>query len=416
MLCGMFESLRSRLLLAVGAAAVLAVTITGIISFAVRPAPKKKGPDGVAAWKARTGVDLAALPRLHPPRPDSEEARALDALLQPLDLRLCGRLPERRPPDDGPSPDDDAPVDLRETLRGAIRATTTEAPKFSPAVVSLIEEHAGTLDAVAGYVETHGDIRWREDFDPRPGSSTLYISDHLAIHRLLIGRGFLALERKDPATAARMLATSQKLNRVLQERRELDAQFIATGIERLQLALMRRAGSALDAVPAEPALGLRERYVSAMSGEAALILANLRPDASKNRDGDDVFFRGLLAPELRAASNEALALAAKGVDEIRRSPDGCAELAKKRPMPSGMLAENFYMLNATEAWRRFQVLALDRAITAAVLTGRTTSPCPSVAITVRDDGKTRIVEAKGLPDSSENVIALPPLVTARLNP
>ena len=85
-------------------------------------------------------------------------------------------------------------------------------------------------------------------------------------------------------------------------------------------------------------------------------------------------------------------------------------------MPSGMLAENFYMLNATEAWRRFQVLALDRAITAAVLTGRTTSPCPTVAIAVRDDGKTRIVDTKGLPDSSENVIALPPVVTARLNP
>ncbi|HEX8410094.1 MAG TPA: hypothetical protein VF883_14625 [Thermoanaerobaculia bacterium] len=387
-----------------------------MISWAIRPPEKKKGPDAAAVWKARTGVDLAALPRLHPAHPDSEAARALDVLLQPLDLHLGGRSDDRRPRADGQPDDDDALEELRDFLRAAVRSETTEPQALSPDVVSLLERRAGTLDAVADYVAKHQNIRWREDFEPRPRSSSLYTSDHLTLHRLLIGRAFLALERDDTATAARMLATSQQLSRVLAERLELESQFFAVGVERLQLALIRRAGSALGAAPAEPKSGTRERYLAGMSAEAALIVRNVQRGAYKPNDPDPAerIFEGLVAPELHAAANETVTTAAAGVEEIRRSQDGCAELAKKRRVPDGVFAENFRMLNAIEAWRRFQVLELDRAITTAVLTGRTASPCASVTITVRDDGTTRTVEAKGLPAESEIVLALPPVVTTPL--
>lgn len=235
------------------------------------------------------------------------------------------------------------------------------------------------------------------------------------LHRLLIGRAFLALERNDTATAVRMFSTSQQLNRLLAERRELESQFFAVGVERLQLALIRRAGSALGAAPAEPRSGTRERYLAGMSAEAALILTNIQRGAYRNDpDPAERIFEGLVAPELQIAANETVTTAAAHVQEIRRTPDGCAELAKKRRTPDGVFAESFRTLNATEAWRRFQVLELDRAITAAVLTGRTSSPCPSVTITVRDEETTRTVESKGLPAESEIVLALPPVVTTRL--
>lgn len=406
---------RNRWVLAIGGAVIVALAITASISWAIRPAEKKREIDAAAVWKARTGVDLAALPRLHPAHPDSEDARALDVLLQPLDLHLGSRSDDRRPRTDNQSDDDDELEELRDFLRAAVRSNTTEPKALSPAIVAYVERRAGTLDAVADYVAKHRDIRWREDFEPRPRSSALYTSDHLTLHRLLIGRAFLALERDDTATTARMLSTSRELNRVLAERRELESQFFAVGIERLQLALMRRAGNALGGTPAEPRSGTRERYLDGMSAEAALILTNIERGAYRgDPDPAERIVEGLVAPELQIAANETVTTAAAHVQEIRRSPDGCAELAKKRPRPGGIFAENFRTLNATEAWRRFQVLELDRAITTAVLTGRTTSPCPSVTITVRDDGTTRTVESKGLPAESEIVLALPPVVTVPL--
>lgn len=408
----MAGSFRNPWLLAIGGAVIVALAITALISWAIRP-EEKKGIDAAAVWKTRTGVELAALPRLHPAHPDSEEARALDALLQPLDLHLGSRSGERRARADNQSDDEEELEELRDFLRAAVRADTTEPKALSPDVVSLLERRAGMLDAVADYVAQHRDIRWREDFEPRPRSSALYTSDHLTLHRLLIGRAFLALERGDSATAARMLSTSQQLNRVLAERRELESQFYAVGVERLQLALIRRAGSVLGVAPAEPTSGTRERYLAGMSAEAALILTNVQR-GPRDPDPAERIFEGLVAPELQIAANETVTTAAAHVQEIRRSPDACAELAKKRPTPDGVFAEGFRTLNATEAWRRFQVLELDRAITAAVLTGRTSSPCPSVTITVRDDGTTRTVESKGLPAESEIVLPLPPVVTAPL--
>lgn len=406
---------RNRWFLALAGAVLTAVAITAAISWAVRPEKKKKTVDAAAVWKARTGVDLAALPRLHPAHPDSEEARALDAILQPLDLHLGGRFNDRRPRPDIPRDDGDELEELRDFLRNAIRANTTEPQPLPPELVPYLERHDGTLDAVAGYVAKHPDIRWREEHEPRPRGSAIYTNDHLTLHRLLIGRAFLALERGDEATVVRMLSASRELHRVLEARRELESQFYAAGVERLHLALMRRAGSALGAAPAEPASGIRERYLAGMSAEAALILTNLER-GKKDPDPGQRIVEGLVAPEVKGAANEAVTTAAAGVQEILRSRDGCVELSKRRGPPDGIFADSYRTLNATDAWRRFQVLELDRAITAAVLTGRASSPCPSVTIAVRDDGTTRTVESKGLPDEVAPVIALPPVVTARLKP
>jgi len=412
----MLDSVRNRWLLAVGAAVLVGVGFTALFSRALQPPEETGGKEAAATWKARTGVDLAALPRLHPPHRDSEEARALDKLLEPIDLHLCGRSADRRRPPAGEPSASDSVEDLREFLRDAIRADSMEPEALPPAAVAYVERRAATLDAVAEYVAGHRDIHWREDYEPRPRPSVLYTRDHLTFHRLLIGRAFRALERGDAATAARMLATSRQLSAALEERWELESQSIAIGAERLQLALMRRAGSALSVAPAEPARGTRERYLAATSAEAALVLASSQQSGFRGPDDDPAerVVHTLAAPKIQVAASEAVTLAAAAVDEIRRSPDGCAELAKKRPRPRGMFADNFHTLNATEAWRRFQVLELDRAITAAVLTGRAASPCPSVIITVRDDGTTRTVESKGLPARSESIIDLPEIVTVRL--
>ncbi len=74
LLFSVFDSLRSRFLLAVGVAVAAALVITALFSGATRQA-EKRGSDAEAIWKTRTGVDLAALPRLHPAHDDSEEAR-----------------------------------------------------------------------------------------------------------------------------------------------------------------------------------------------------------------------------------------------------------------------------------------------------------------------------------------------------
>lgn len=405
---------RNRWFLALAAAVIVAISITMIISSVTRPPAEKEKVDAVAIWKARTGVDLAAL-RSAPVRTDSEDARALDQLLEPLDLKLGGRSRDRKP-SSGKNLDDDALSELRERLRAEMRVDTPEPQPLSPTVVSLLDKNASTLDAVADYVEKHRDIQWHTDFGPRHRSSALYASEHLILHRLLIGRAFLALERSDAETAERMLATSAQLNQVLVERDELESQFLAAGVERLQLALMRRAGSTLGVELAEPSHRMQERFLAGMSAEAALILTNAERSGVINQGGDpdDVVIRTLAAPRLAAAARETVAQRAKEVAEIRSSQDGCAELQKKRPAPPGMFSGNFYAFNPTEAWRRFQVGAIDRAITTAVLTGRVISPCPSVTITVRDDEKTRTVETKGLPERSENVLTLPPLVTTRL--
>lgn len=404
----MRDSLLNRWLLAFGAAVVIALLITASISRATRRT-EKSGDQAVAVWKARTGVDLTALPRLHPPTADSEEARALDGLVQPLDLQLGDRRRGQHPD----IRDAEALDGLRDALRAAIRSETTEAKPLPPAVVAAIDRRAATLDAVADYAAAHKGIRWREDFEPRTGRSAIYTNDHLLLHRLLIGRAFLALDRGDTKTAERMLTTSQKLNRVLEERQELWSQFVAVGVERMHLALLRRAGSTLTATLAAPSEGIRERYLRAMSAEAAVVIANAGQDAISSDDDDPgvTIVRVLAGPQLELAASEAVRIAAEGVAEIVRSPDGCAELARKRRSPTGLFAGEFFTLNATDAWRRFVVLELDRAITAAVLKGKASSPCPSVTITVHDEGSTRTVTAKGLPAETEGVVGLPAVVT-----
>ena len=411
----MLDSVRNRWLLAFAAAVVVALGITALVSRKPHRQAAKSGEDPIQVWKARTGVDLVALPRLHPPHPDSESAKALDALLRPIGLVL-GDPPRDPQPPRANVEDGEALNELREALRAAIRSETTEPKPFTPAVVAAIERRSGTLDAVADFVAGHDDIRWNEDFGPRSRSSTLDPADHLTLHRLLIGRAFLALERGDQSTAARMLSTSQRLHDVLLQRQELRSHFVATGVERMHLALLRRAGDALRAPLAVPDEGIRERYLSAMSAEALLALTNTR-ELAMNRDDDPavVLVRALAGSKLERAANEAVQFAGNRVGEIMRSADGCAELAKNSRLPNGFFAGEFYMLNATESWRVFVLLELDRALTAAVLTGKTSSPCPSVTITVRDEGSLRTVTARGLPAESERVVGLPSVVTTRLD-
>jgi hypothetical protein len=408
----MLDSVRHRWLLAVGGVLFVGVALSLFFSWPRRD-PEKPAVDGAAVWKRRNGVDLAALSRL-PPNADSKSAQELDRLLAPAGLILGSlRAESRRPPRS--DSEYEALSQVREYLRSAIRSGTADPRALSPQAVALIDRHAAILDAVAAHVANHPDIQWHEDRGPRPRSSSLFTSDHLTLHRLLIGRAFLALDRGEPATAQRMLATSQALGLALEKRQELDAHFIAVGAERLQLALLRRGGSALGVVPRQPMEGLRERYLAGMSGEAALILTNSRQGAFTNEDDvGETVVRLFAGPKFVRAANEAVASAAGGVDEIRRAEDGCLELTKKRPVPRGPFAGAFYLLDSREAWRRFMVLALDRAMTAAVLTGETLSPCPSVTIAVRDEGATRTVETKGLPPESENVVSLPAKVTVPL--
>jgi hypothetical protein len=408
----MFESLRSRLLLAVGSAVVVAVLINVLFASANKKA-ERKGADAEVTWKSKTGVELAALPQLEPGHADSAQARELDVLMQPLGLSLSGERGQRRYRIEGKL-DEDTVRDLRDTLRAAIRGTNPEAVVLSPRIVETIEKHAKTLDAVAEYVATHQDIRWREDHLPRSEPTRLDVVSHLTIQRLLIGRGFLALSRDDTATAIAMLRTSQILNRAVEARSELMAQFLATSVERMQLALLRRGQRSLGVLPAEPAAGIQERYLRGMSNEAALMLTNARRGAFADDSDEVTRFFGLLAgAKLEIGASAAVTQAASIVAEIRRSPDGCAELAKTGRSRHSAFSGFFDNMNPTEAWRRFAVLELDRAITTAVLTGEAKSPCRSVQLTVREDGPNRIVEAKGLPAESEVVIALPAVVTVR---
>ena len=409
----MSDSIRNRWLLAFATAVLVALAITAIVSRKPRQSANR-GQDPIQVWKARTGVDLTSLPRLHPPHPDSESAKALDALVQPIGLRLgeIGRGPQELAGD----MNDAEATALREALRAAIRSETTEPKPFPPAAAAAIEGRARTLDAVADFVASHDDIRWNEDFGPRSRSSTVYTADHLTLHRLLIGRAFLALERRDAPTAERMLSTSQRLHRILVQRQELRSRWAAAGVERMHLALLRHAGGALNAPPAAPGEGVRAQYLGAMSAEALVALTNTR-ELAMNRDDDPavVLVRAVAGSKLERAASEAVQFAAGGVAGILQSADGCAAPATNPRPPNSFFAGEFYLLNATDSWRVFVVLELDRAITAAVLTGKTSSPCPSVTITVRDEGSTRTVTAKGLPAESESVVGLPPVITTRLD-
>lgn len=403
----MFESLRSRWLTAFAFAVVVALTISIVVSH--RNASRDESVsdvDAVAAWKTHTGIDLDALPKLHPAHEDSADARALDALLQPADLRLGGRTRAKHPEGEARSNEElDA---LRDALRAQILSESAEPVPLPPAAVKLLDRRAPMLDAVAGFVAAHHDVQWREDFRPRLQRSALYTDDHLIVHRLLIGRGILALERGDVATAQRMLRTSRELNRVLEQRHELFSQFIAAGVERLQLALLRRAGGALGDVPVAPMDGLRERFRDGMAAEAAIILTTVRegPFQNDRENQPPPFVRLLMASSHDAPALDAIARAATGVEEVVRAPDGCAALARPRPAGRGFFAGDFYTLDATEGWRRFVLLALDRAMTTALLSGRTSSPCASVTITVQDENGVRTVEAKGLPPAPENLIGV----------
>lgn len=409
----MLDAVWKRWVVAAGLAAVIAVGITTLLS---RPAHRvnDRRAEAIAAWKDRTGVDLAALPRLDPPRPDSEAARALDSILQPVGLRLGTPSPARRGTRARTA---EAPAfeALRDALRAEMRFDTPERKPFPPAVVSLIERFSPVLDAVASHVNGDDDIRWHEARGPRPRGSTLDLDAHLTLHRLLIGRTYLALERDEIETAMRMLSASKRLSDALGKRRELASQFVAAGAERLQLAVLRRGGDRLGMRVEEPLHELRERFVAAISAEAVVVLANSRRDPFRaGGDPADRAVRVFAGSSLDVAASEAVIAVSEGVAEIVGASDPCTELTKVRRAPDGFFAGDFYALNATEAWRRFVVLALDRAITTAALTGRASSPCPSVSITVREDSTTRTVETGGLPAPSGNVIRLPRTVRVPL--
>jgi hypothetical protein len=414
----MLDSVRNRWFLAIGLAVVAALSMTLCFSTSAKRAEKqaeKSGKDAAAVWKARTGFDLAALPGLHPPHTDSVEARELDALLLPMSIHLGGR--QDRPEAADIERDADALAALRDALRDAIRATTTDPKPMPPAVVALIENRAARLDTVAEFVASHRSIAWQEDFGPRPHRSALVTDDHVTLHRLLIARAFLALERGDAVTAKRMFSTSQKLEATLEQRQELFSHLVAVGIERMHLALMRRAGASFGETPAAPEDGVRARFLNGMSNESIVAMNNARqePFSGPGNDPPERLIRLFAGPKLEAAASQAIVLAAETVGEVVRSQDGCAELAKPRRKPHGMFSDNYYALNAKEAWRRFVVLELDRALTNAVLTGQATSPCRSVTLSVHDDGKVRTVEAKGLPEETESVIGLPSTITTKLD-
>jgi hypothetical protein len=411
----MFESVRNRWLLAIAAAFVVALSINALFSSSNRRA-EKSGDAAAVTWKAKTGVDLSALPSVHQNRDDSESARALDALLEPIGLHLGGRLRERRPPSSNFRDHDDLEL-LREFVRDAVRATSSDLKPLPAAAVAAVERREKALDAAAAFVAEHDDIRWREEMGPRNRSSILYITDHITLHRLLIARGFLALARGDEETAGRMLRTSQKLSRALEGRPELMTNFVAIAAERQQLALIRATGRDLG-IPRSKPDDIRARYLAAMSAEAAVILTTARNGAFTGLEDDpsEHVVHAIAGPQLERAASETISAMAPPVAEIVKTPDGCVALARPSPRPPGILSDEFMTFNATEAWRRFVMLELDRAVTTAFLTGRATSPCASVGIGVRDAGATRTVETKGTPGGSEVVTAVPASFTGSPKP
>lgn len=397
----MLDSIRNRFLLAFALAVIVAIAINVGFTSANRTAVRK-GADAAAAWKARTGVDLAALPKPQPQK-DSADARALDALLVPLQLRLGGEPTEQQRNFDR---DNEHDRELRDFVRTAIRSGTPDAPPLPPSLVTYVEQSAATLDAVADYLAAKRDIRWREDDSPRIPLNTY---DHLTMHRLLLARGFLALERHDTATATRMLQASRKLKEVLEARHEQTSQFVAVSVERMQLALLRRGGPALGVEITKPLRPIRDRYLTAVSSEARRALTNARTGRTADGGDDDPtgkVVQLLASSKVEMAVSSAVTQAAGIVDEIRRSPDPCRELSKTRRREP-IFWEGFESLDAVEAWRRFAMLDIDRAVTEAVLTGHATSPCQSVLLTVREEKGTRIVESRGLPEESEVVFAPP---------
>lgn len=403
----MFDSIRNRFLLAFALAVVVAIAINLAFTSANRTAVRR-GADAAAVWKARTGVDLAALPKRQP-RTDSDDARALDLLLEPLELRLGGDRTERQRNYDR---DVEHDRELRDFVRAAIRSGTTTAPTLPPSLAAHLDRIAATLDAAADYVIAGRDIQWREDAARNP----LNVFDHVTLHRLLLARGFLALERNESATAARMLQTSQRLKGALEARQEQSSQFVAVSAERVQLALLRRGGRALGSAPKNSAPPVKERYLAAISHEAARALSNARKGRFPN-DGDEELpeevMRALASSKIESAASAAVMKSAAIVGEMRQAPDSCAELSKKRRKESTFWDE-LESLNAVEAWRRFAMLEIDRAITEATLTGQATSPCQSVVLTVREENGNRIIETKGLPAESEIVFAPPAVFTMPL--
>src|SRR5687767_1313462 len=118
-----------RWLIAFGLAVALGWGFTALISYRnEKEEQQQKAVDPFAVWKARTGVDLATLPKLRPQRENNEAALALDVILKPTRLKLRGQDPEETPPakadDLEPTQAEEATFDeLRRSLRGAIRAT-----------------------------------------------------------------------------------------------------------------------------------------------------------------------------------------------------------------------------------------------------------------------------------------------------
>lgn len=403
----MFDSLRNRILLALGVAVVGALAIVLLFSSTSERAGEKE-KDAVGEWKRELGVDLRAFPQSATVASDSPDAVALEPVLQPLGVKLGAaergggyseETPERR--------------ELRDWMREVVRATSTVAKPLPSAAGTLVERSATALDALAQFTAAHEQITWRLDFKPRGRSSLLRINDHLDLHRLLIARAFIALDRNDRATAAAMLNASQQLARPLAARPELMAQFVAVAVERMQLALMRRAGDTLGGILPAPNERVRERYATAMSGDAALIL-KIAQEGGLAADASDEVFRAVTGSKFQLEASKALLLAANGAGEILRASDPCAALAVKRRRAGGMFEELFEVLSATDAWHRFVTLELDRAMTAALLTGKASSPCPSVTLTVKETADSRTVSASGLPEATDAPVVLPASIETKL--
>jgi hypothetical protein len=205
-------------------------------------------------WEANFG-SYEALQQRYPESPANETALKLEVLAARLGIGLPPeRFKQRVRPDAGAKAEWDR---ISEDDRGAhwkILARPDDGVEaLPPPVAAFLEKHAQDLEDVESLLLQGPEPRW--EMDPAAhGDGSLLGSARDALlqpphpdmiglvflHRLLIQRGMMALQRGDIPDAAASLRASLSLGSAIVDRPELLAQMISLHAGRMWLALARK--------------------------------------------------------------------------------------------------------------------------------------------------------------------------------
>lgn len=195
------------------------------------------------AWAERA-ESMESFAGRYPPQPDSDAAKALDALTRPLGIQMCGPYVKDE------TESDKARTKRLQSLASFVgdcgRSGHDRCPALAPEAAELLEQEASRLEAIEAQILEGGPLHWEQDLLKGFAAPVPRLLGHRQLQGLLLGRALEHDARGRSDAAERSLEASWVLNASYGERPELISRLITVAVASLQNGVFRVLKSPAD--------------------------------------------------------------------------------------------------------------------------------------------------------------------------